>query len=127
MGSTTRTVTWLTRPLRRTQASQDTPTFVITSAQPGLSHNQSTRTRRYVASMLVRTACVLAAIITPGWPRWVLIAAAVVLPYLAVVAANTPPPRTTANEAFTTSVSSPYDRALEARQQTDPQGTATSR
>lgn len=38
--------------------------------------------------MGIRTACVIAAIIVPGWPRWVLIAAAVILPYLAVVAAN---------------------------------------
>jgi hypothetical protein len=31
---------------------------------------------------------VLAAIVVPGWPRWFLIAGAVVLPYLAVVVAN---------------------------------------
>ncbi len=35
-----------------------------------------------------RTACVLGAILVPGWPRWVLIAGAVVLPYFAVVIAN---------------------------------------
>ena len=38
--------------------------------------------------MGIRTACVLAAIVVPGWPRWFLIAGAVVLPYLAVVVAN---------------------------------------
>jgi hypothetical protein len=38
--------------------------------------------------MGVRTACVVAAIFVPGWPRWVLIAGAVVLPYFAVVMAN---------------------------------------
>ena len=31
---------------------------------------------------------VIGAIFVPGWPRWVLIAGAVVLPYLAVVIAN---------------------------------------
>lgn len=62
--------------------------FTITDAQRGLSVEQSGRTRRYLWSMGVRTACVIAAIFTPGWPRWILIACAVVLPYIAVVMAN---------------------------------------
>lgn len=60
----------------------------ITEAQRGLSDEQIGRQRRYLISMLIRTACVLGAIVVPGWPRWVLIAGAVVLPYLAVVIAN---------------------------------------
>lgn len=62
--------------------------FTITDAQRGLSVEQSGRTRRYLISMGIRTACVLLAIFVPGWPRWVFIAGAVVLPYLAVVIAN---------------------------------------
>jgi hypothetical protein len=62
--------------------------FTITDAQRGLSVEQAGRTRRYLISMGIRTACVIAAIFVPGWPRWVLIAGAVVLPYLAVVVAN---------------------------------------
>ena len=62
--------------------------FTITGAQRGLSDEQGGRTRRYLVSMGIRTACVIAAIFVPGWPRWVFIAGAVVLPYLAVVAAN---------------------------------------
>jgi len=62
--------------------------FNITAAQRGLSKEQTSRTRRYLVSMAIRTACVLAAIVVPGWPRWVLIAGAVTLPYLAVVIAN---------------------------------------
>jgi hypothetical protein len=65
-----------------------TEVYTITGAQRGLSQEQSGRTRRYLWSMGIRTACVLAAIVVPGWPRWVLIAGAVVLPYLAVVVAN---------------------------------------
>jgi hypothetical protein len=38
--------------------------------------------------MGIRTFCVIAAIVVPGWPRWVLIAGAITLPYLAVVMAN---------------------------------------
>ena len=60
----------------------------ITSAQRALSDEQAGRTRKYLISMGIRTACVIGAIFVPGWPRWVLIAGAVVLPYLAVVIAN---------------------------------------
>jgi type III secretory pathway component EscV len=62
--------------------------YTITDAQRGLSVEQSGRTRRYLISMGIRTACVLLAIFVPGWPRWVFITGAVVLPYLAVVIAN---------------------------------------
>jgi hypothetical protein len=62
--------------------------YTITDAQRGLSQEQTGRTRRYLISMGVRTFCVLAAIVVPGWPRWFLIAGAVILPYLAVVMAN---------------------------------------
>lgn len=64
------------------------PTHTITNAQRSLSTEQSGRTRKYLISMGIRTACVIGAIFIPGWPRWVLIAGAVVLPYLAVVIAN---------------------------------------
>jgi hypothetical protein len=62
--------------------------FTITDAQRGLSDEQTGRTRRYLVSMGIRTACVIAAIFVPGWPRWVLIVGAIVLPYLSVVMAN---------------------------------------
>ena len=62
--------------------------YAITQAQRGLSVEQTARTKRYLISMGIRTACVIAAIFVPGWPRWVLIAGAVVLPYVAVVIAN---------------------------------------
>ncbi len=62
--------------------------FTITSASRGLSEQQPDRTKRYLISMAIRTVCVLSAIVVPGWPRWALIAGAVVLPYLAVVLAN---------------------------------------
>ena len=51
--------------------------FTITGAQRPLSQEQTGRTRKYLISMGIRTACVLAAIVVPGWPRWVLIAGAV--------------------------------------------------
>ena len=60
----------------------------ITGARPALRDDQAPRTRKYLISMAIRTACVLGAIVVPGWPRWILLAGAVVLPYLAVVIAN---------------------------------------
>lgn len=67
---------------------QQPDVHTITAAQRSLSAEQSARTRRYLISMAIRTACVIAAIVVPGWPKWVFIAGAVVLPYLAVVVAN---------------------------------------
>ena len=47
------------------------------------------RQRRYVISMGIRTLCFVGAIVVgPGWLRWVLVAGAVLLPYVAVVMAN---------------------------------------
>ena len=69
-------------------AKQEDEVFTITDAQRGLSVEQTGRTRRYLISMGIRTGCVIAVIFIPGWPRWVFIAGAVVLPYLAVVVAN---------------------------------------
>ncbi len=62
--------------------------YTITQANRSLSNEQSGRTKKYLISMAIRTACVLAAIVVPGWPKWLFIAGAVVLPYLAVVMAN---------------------------------------
>lgn len=68
---------------RRTQSVAS-----ITSAPTSLSDDLSMRTRRYLWTMGIRTACFVAAIVVPGWPRWVLVAGAVLLPYLGVVGAN---------------------------------------
>lgn len=46
------------------------------------------RMRRYLISMSVRTLCFVLAVVAGGWLRWVFVAFAVFLPYVAVVAAN---------------------------------------
>jgi Flp pilus assembly protein TadB len=71
--------------LRRRERS---PIHQITGARPGVRDDVNSRTRRYLISMGVRTVCFLLAVVTAGWLRWVMIAAAVVLPYLSVVFAN---------------------------------------
>ncbi len=51
------------------------------------------RARRYVMQMLIRLVCFIGAVVVDGPVRWVLIAAAVFLPYFAVVGANATPKR----------------------------------
>jgi len=63
--------------------------YAITGARRSLSEDVDARQRRYVISMSVRTACFIAAVFVPYGPaRFVLVIAALVLPYLAVVIAN---------------------------------------
>lgn len=60
----------------------------ITGAQVSLVEDQRARTRRYLVSMAIRTVCFVGAIIATGWLRWLLVAGAVLLPYVAVIMAN---------------------------------------
>ena len=60
----------------------------ITGASVPLSEDQRHRARRYLISMAIRTVCFILAIVASGWLRWALVAAAVFLPYVAVVMAN---------------------------------------
>jgi hypothetical protein len=62
--------------------------YRITDAGVALSDDQAARTRRYLISMAIRTACFLGAVFTQGWLRWTLVAGALLLPYVAVVIAN---------------------------------------
>ena len=60
----------------------------ITSARTSHSDDLHKRQVRYLMSMGIRTACFVLAIVTDGALRWVLVAGAVFLPYVAVVLAN---------------------------------------
>lgn len=61
----------------------------ITDARPGSSTEMSQRVRRYTVTMAFRTICFLVAVIfAHGWLQWTLFAAAVFLPYMAVLLAN---------------------------------------
>ena len=75
------------------------PVYRITGVRRSRLEESHQRMVRYLFSMAIRTACFLLAIVVHGPIRWVLIAAAVVLPYISVVFANagreradTPPP-----------------------------------
>ncbi len=64
-----------------------------TSAPPSAAAEQSRRIRRYLIAMGFRALCGVMAYFTMGWVRWTLVAAAVILPYIAVVLANAVGPR----------------------------------
>jgi hypothetical protein len=61
----------------------------VTTAPMARADEQRGRQRRYLISMGIRTVCFVGAVVADGWLRWVLVGAAVVLPYVSVVFANT--------------------------------------
>ena len=62
--------------------------MVITSARTGTSRELASREKRYAITMAIRTACFVSMIFVSGPMRWVLLAGAVFLPYIAVLLAN---------------------------------------
>ena len=61
----------------------------ITTARSSAADDMRSRQRRYALSMSIRMVCFFAAVMVgPGVLRWVLVAGAVFLPFLAVVIAN---------------------------------------
>jgi hypothetical protein len=67
----------------------DPDTVRVTTAPIARAEEQRGRQRRYLISMGIRTICFVGAVVADGWLRWVLVAGAVVLPYVSVVFANT--------------------------------------
>ena len=66
----------------------------ITTAPTSHREDIDRRRRRYLFSMTIRTLCFIGAVVVgPGWLRWVLVLGAFVLPYVAVVMANSASPR----------------------------------
>jgi hypothetical protein len=67
--------------------------FAVTGLPASLHDDQDERMRRYLVSMGIRTACFILAVVAIVWLHWtavgwVLVVAAVILPYIAVVMAN---------------------------------------
>ena len=78
--------------------SRPVPAAVITDARGASSRELSGRMRRYTITMAFRMACFVSMIWVQGWLRWVLLACAVFLPYVAVVLANQADERTKGSE-----------------------------
>jgi Protein of unknown function (DUF3099) len=73
---------------RTSRASSADGSVRITSAQTSHSERVCGRQTRYLISMGIRTLCFVLAVVTDGALRWAFIVGAVVLPYVAVIAAN---------------------------------------
>jgi low temperature requirement protein LtrA len=71
--------------MRRNERAQ---VYRVTAARQSRTADIRRRYRRYAISMGIRTLCFVAAVLTQGPARWVLFAAALILPYVAVVMAN---------------------------------------
>ena len=95
--------------------------YLVTSARPAHSAEMSGRLRRYLISMGVRVICLaLAIFVLTGWLRLIGIAAAVILPWVAVVMANAGPVDDGDQPAFV----EPGDVAIEAAPSASIEGPA---
>ncbi len=73
---------------------EEDPVVRITTAPHNQQDDIDRRRRRYVISMGIRTLCFIGAVaVGDNWLRWVLVAGAFLLPYVAVVMANSASPR----------------------------------
>ncbi|GAA1909909.1 hypothetical protein GCM10009737_09110 [Nocardioides lentus] len=70
------------------QKRSDANAVRITTAAGDPREDQRRRQRNYLASMSLRTVCFVGALVVTGPFRWVLVAGAIFLPYVAVVLAN---------------------------------------
>ena len=74
--------------MRATHGSRPHQASLITNAQRPASADLKSRQIRYGVTMAFRVACFISMIWVPSPYRWVLLGAAVVLPYIAVIIAN---------------------------------------
>lgn len=72
----------------RPNRGDEEPVQRITNAPEPLEVDQRHRMRVYSMQMGIRIVCLFLAVLIPGPLRWIFIAGAVLLPYLAVLLAN---------------------------------------
>ena len=75
-------------PSHRTKSTPNGLPASISNASPPASSGLRSREARYLTTMGFRVACFVAMIWVPGWERILLLLAAAVLPYIAVIAAS---------------------------------------
>ena len=85
----------------------------ITSARTSLQEDIAARNKRYMLQMSTRVVCFLGAVVLDHWTRWILVAGAVFLPYIAVVIANAGRERATDPGTYVDGAADP--RALPSR------------
>lgn len=67
---------------------ENRPPTSVSDAQESADKDYAQRVRRYTISMIIRVVCLLLAFVFTGPLRWVMLGGAVILPYIAVVIAN---------------------------------------
>jgi len=72
----------------------------ITDAQESHTDEMHRRMVKYTVAMSIRLACLLLFFFIPGWPRWLFVAGAVFLPWIAVIIANGGSDRSEASDAL---------------------------
>ena len=76
------------------RAKREAEAIRITTAPARAGDDIDRRRKRYLVSMSIRTLCFVGAVLVgDNWFRWVLVAGAFILPYIAVVMANSAAPR----------------------------------
>ncbi|WP_432563405.1 DUF3099 domain-containing protein [Kineococcus sp. SYSU DK003] len=70
------------------EPNHETASYRITDAPTSHTDDLGVRYRKYVVSMVIRTACFLAFVFVDHWTRWIFVVGAIFLPYVAVVLAN---------------------------------------
>lgn len=79
---------WTAEDVRRYGLETEPEVYSITNAQTPHSESVDSRFKAYAIKMALRIVCIIAAIYTHGWLMWVFIIGAGVLPWVAVVHAN---------------------------------------
>lgn len=85
----------------------------ITSARSSLQDDIAARNKRYMLQMSTRVVCFVGAVVLDHWTRWILVAGAVFLPYIAVVIANAGREKATDPGTYVDAAADPW--ALPAR------------
>lgn len=80
----------------------------ITGARPSLHDDIAARNKRYMLQMSTRVACFIGAVALDHWTRWILVAGAVFLPYIAVVIANAGREKATDPGTFVDAAADPW-------------------
>lgn len=83
----------IVRKVKWRQKGPEPVVHTVTTAPMSLADDSDMRMRRYLITMGIRTTCFILAVVFEGWLRWVFVAGAAGLPYVAVVLANAVGPR----------------------------------
>ena len=89
----------------------------VTDAQSAADEDYRRRIRRYTISMIIRVVCLLLAFVFTGPVRWILLAGAIVFPWVAVVIANSRDERLVQYDVATVTPRSPDALPRTARPQ----------